>query len=123
MGAPVCNVNQTGKPVQVGGPALPAIPKATDLASAIKAINAIAQTVNIIVNNGVPSNPGGVNPGGGFTSNPAQNANFNEIRAQRISQTQRIYNPQDKTQYVDVNQITGLTFLDPQTKQTLIWKQ
>lgn len=118
--APVCNVNQTRKPVKIVGPPLPPIPKATDLPSAIQAINAITQTINVIVNNITPSNPGGQTGGGGFTE---QNANFTEVRAQRVTTTQRIFNPQDNTQYVDVQQITGLSFIDPDTKQTIVWKQ
>ena len=37
--------------------------------------------------------------------------------------TQRIYNPQDHTQYVDVQQITGLTFQDSLTGQRINWTQ
>lgn len=110
--------------MNVVGPPLPSIPVATDLPSALQAINALRQTINIIINNTTPSNPGG-SPGGGFKSQnqPNPQANFTEIRANRVTQTVRVFNPQDHNQFVDVQQITGLTFLDPQTKQTIVWSQ
>jgi hypothetical protein len=79
----VCNVEGPIKfPDQKLNPFQP-IPKATDLPSALKAIQAITN-------------------------------NF---------ETVRVFNPDNPDQWVDVQQITGLSFTDPVTGRTLVWRQ
>ena len=120
MGAPVCNINpKNPAPISLA-PALPSIPVATDLASLIAAVNALRQ-LTIQYFNQVPSNSDTVvNNGGGFS--PV--GSFTETPGSRTTVTTRIYDPNDPTNetYVDVEQITGLTFAN-KTGQTIIWSQ
>lgn len=124
MGAPVCVIEPT-EPIQVPKPLqLPPIPIATDLQSALAAINAMRQNIMALLGQIAQSQQG---RGGGFIANnpnnPSKAANFVEVLPLRVTQKIRVYNANDKTQYVDVQQITGLTFVDPQTQQTIQWQQ
>lgn len=99
--APVCNVKGVVlEPNQKLSPFQP-IPKATDLPSALRALQAITNNFNTLLKAG----------------------NFVEQRQFRTFQTVRVFNPDDTSQWVDVQQITGLTFIDPVTGRTLTWKQ
>ena len=106
---------------------------ATDLASLIAAVNALRQLTiqyfNQVPGNsntgfngtpGQPGAPGAVGGGGGFS--PV--GSFAETPGSRTTVTTRIYDPNDPTNetYVDVNQITGLTFAN-KTGQTIKWSQ
>ena len=135
MGAPVCNISpKNPAPISLA-PALPSIPVATDLQSLIAAVNALRQlTIQYFnqvpsnsdtgVNNpgpiGAPGAPGAVGGGGGFS--PV--GSFAETPGSRTTVTTRIYDPNDPTNetYVDVKQITGLTFAN-KTGQTIKWSQ
>lgn len=98
---PVCNVQGPVKfPNQTLAKFQP-IPKATDLPSAIAALQAITNNFNTLLRAG----------------------NFVEQRQLRTFQTVRVSNPDNAEQWVDVLQITGLTFMDPVTGRTLIWRQ
>lgn len=124
MGAPVCVIQPT-EPIQVPkGQQLPPIPIATNLLSAIQAINAMRQLIIVMLGQISPN--GQPTPGGGFSSNlppDPKKANFKEVRAARQTTTMRIYDPTNRNNYVDVQQITGLTFIDPLTSQTINWQQ
>ena len=113
--APICYINPPPPSAEPVTPAIPAIPVATDLASAIQAINTLTRIVQQITNQNSSSG------GGGSVS--VKSANFSEDKAKRTTTVTRVFNQNDKTQYVDVKQITGLTFLNPVTKQTITWKQ
>ena len=136
MGAPVCNISpKNPAPISLA-PALPSIPVATDLQSLIAAVNALRQLTiqyfNQVPGNsnigisipgppGAPGAPGEVGGGGGGFS-PV--GSFAESPGSRTTVTTRIYDPNDPTNetYVDVNQITGLTFAN-KTGQTIKWSQ
>lgn len=113
--APICYINPPPPSAEPVKPTIPAIPVATDLASAIKAINTLTQIVQQI------TNQVGSSSGGGGAS--VKTANFSEDKSKRTTIITRVFNPTDKTQFVDVKQITGLTFHNPVTKQTITWKQ
>ena len=140
MGAPVCNIN-TKNPAPISlAPALPSIPVATDLQSLIAAVNALRQLTIQYFNqvpgnsntgfNGTPGQPGtigapgapGTVGGGGGGFSPV--GSFAETPGSRTTVTTRIYDPNDPTNetYVDVKQITGLTFAN-KTGQTIVWSQ
>lgn len=124
MTAPVCKINPAAEPI-LPRPITPmAIPIATDLQSLIQAVNAMRQ---ILLNLNIPSNNTGTNGGGFIANNPNGNpnkqANFQEVVQKRVTQKIRVFNANDKTQYVDVQQITGLTFVDPANGQTINWSQ
>ena len=126
--APVCNVNPPSPAPSGNPPALPAIPVANDLASVIQAVNAIRQWINsyqkpkVVISGFTTTNPNNPNqPSNSGSSNPQNN--FTEVRAKRITSQVKVVNPNDSSQYVTVNQITGLTFQDPVTGQTVTWSQ
>jgi hypothetical protein len=77
------------------------IPKATDLPSALRAIQAITNNFNTLMRAG----------------------NFVELRQFRTFTTNRVFNPENTEQWVDVQQITGLVFQDPVTGRYLTWRQ
>lgn len=123
--APICNVQGVvQEPNQQVGIFQP-IPKATDLASAIAAINAMANNLNNLFKQGAFSSTGGVHD---LSTNnkkkpAAPSGNYREDPVRRVYKTVRVYNPQDSTQFVDVKQIIALTFVDPNTKRTIVWRQ
>jgi len=138
MGAPTCNINPKNPPPQSKAPALPAIPIATDLVTALAAINALRQ-LTIQYFNQLPSpgnttfvlNPNPNTPTGPVVRGPGSpgypavsGGNFAEVTASRVVTTTRIYDPNDPTQqtYVDVAQITGLQFAN-KAGQVINWSQ
>jgi hypothetical protein len=98
---PVCNVKGVVKfPDQKLNP-FQAIPKATDLPSAIKAIQAITNNFNTL----------------------AKFGNYVEYQPARTFEIVRVFNPTNTAQWVDVAQITGLLFVDPVSGRTITWRQ
>jgi hypothetical protein len=96
---------------------LPTIPEATDLQSAINAINAIRRIMQTLIQ---PPHP----VSGGITGFKLQQGRgFQEVRQRRVTRRVRIFNPQDKSQWVDVDQIVGMVMADPITGQTWTWQQ
>ena len=128
MGAPVCNINPKSPIPASRAPALPSIPLANDLASALAAINALRQWVIQYINT-IPNTGGGNTT---FITNPTNPNNqpsispssFVEVPSARVVVTTRIYDPNDPTQgtYIDVKQITGLRFAN-KTGQVINWSQ
>lgn len=97
----VCNVKGVVKfPDQKLNP-FESIPKATDLPSALKAIQAITNNFYTLSRFG----------------------NYVENRNARAYQVVRVYNPDNTDQWVDVQQITGLLFIDPVSGRTITWRQ
>lgn len=98
---PVCNVQGTVVFPDQKINNFQAIPKAVDLPSALKAIQAITNNFYTLSKSG----------------------NFVEQRQFRTFETVRVFNPDDTSQWVDVQQITGLVFQDPVTGRRLVWRQ
>ena len=126
--APVCNVNVPQPVVQPSPPALPAIPVATNLATAIQAINVMRQAINTMNNNIPPNNQNSQNPTmNGFTTKQNQQQNTPQksgfVQVSVVKNTVRITNPDNPDQYVDVEQITGLTMQNSVTGQSWTWSQ
>jgi hypothetical protein len=93
--APVCPIVRS-QPIPGQPPTKQtAIPPATDLPSAIRAIN---QIINI------------------YNLKPLQ-----YVETNRVTQTVRVYNPNDKEQWVDVERINSLTMQDPVTGGLWQW--
>jgi hypothetical protein len=107
------------------------VPKATDLASALKAIQALSNNMTMLLQSGAfPLSPGWDQfyppfPGGGGAGSkpPQKEGNFVELRPKRIVKKVKIYNPDDREQWVEVEQIVGLTFQDPKSGRTISWRQ
>ena len=126
--APVCNVNGPQPVVQPSPQALPAIPVATNLATAIQAINVMRQAINTMNNNIPPNNQNNQNTNiNGFTTKQNQQQNTPQkssfVQVSVVKNTVRITNPDNPDQYVDVEQITGLTMQNPVTGQSWTWSQ
>lgn len=114
--APVCNNAPPGAAVQPDPKTLPTIPVANDLQSAINAINAIRRILQTTLYQPPPV--------GGITGFKVQQGRgFSEVRQRRVTRRIRIYNPNDRSQWVDVNQIVGMVMADPITGQTWSWQQ
>lgn len=100
--APVCHIPPTKSTPQPGPRQFGQVPPATDLPSAITAINQLIQIIQQLTNTG-PSNGGGgtVSSGSG---------NYNERR--RVTEVVRVYNPDDHSQYVDIQRTNLLEMTD-----------
>lgn len=124
MTAPVCAIIPPDQPGEPTAKTVPTIPVARDLASALAAINAITAWINAQQQ---PKRTAQGTGGGGTTIPPKptpkqpqpQQGRWNEITRQ--TQKVKIVNPQDPTQFVEVEQLTKLVMQDSQTKETWIW--
>lgn len=117
MSAPVCHVppENAGIP-QPGVKNLASIPIATDLASALAAINAMRQNIQTLTNQIDWSN--------GFRTIPNKKDNKTQwIEQARVVDTVRVYQNNDPStgNYVDVQQINKLVMVDKNTGQTWAW--
>jgi hypothetical protein len=126
--APVCNLNPSVETPQGQVPLLPAIPPATDLPSAIAAINAVRQvilqqfgleppsSITINVNNGQGS--------GGQQQPPPSTGSFQEVRGSRQTTTVKvpIQFTDNGQPYLQLQVITGLDFQN-KLGQTLKYSQ
>ena len=120
--APICYINPPAPTAEPIAPTIPSIPVATDLQSLIQAVNTIAQIIRTM-NNQDPG-PGQRITGLTVNNEPKKHrSDFHEVVQKRIVQKVRVYNPQNHKQYVDVNQITGLTFANKLTGQQIDWAQ
>lgn len=103
---------------------IPSVPAATDLQSALNAINTLRQAVAIL--SGQLAGKSSLVPPGAGNITPLDTKNkgvgrFVEVK--RTVETQRITNPSDSGQYVDVELITSITMQDPVTGQQWVWKR
>lgn len=120
MTAPVCLLEPDLKIEQPDPRTWPSIPIATDMASLLKANNAMRQTLMMLLN--LLSRNNQQNGGGGgrtSSSKAAKQGKYSEVTRQ--VKTVRVTNPQDKSQYVDVEQIYALTMRDNNTGETWTW--
>lgn len=125
--APVCLINPPAPPFPTKAPILIPVPNPIDLQSALKAIQALRQNLMIMQNYMIRNNTlvEPVNIFNAFGQSAAQKPtkanSFTEIHRQ--TKTTRIFDPNDKTVFVDVEQVTSLTLQDKTTQQTLTWNQ
>jgi hypothetical protein len=121
--APVCHISpdqvifDQPKPVK-----MPTIPPAVDLASALAAIRALTLLVQQLAGQQSVQGPQGL-PGQPGQSSRTKVGRWNEIPGSRVTQTVRVFNPQDKTQYVDVERINSLTLQDNVTGEDWVWRR
>ena len=102
---PVCNLNAKVNVQQPAIQSMPQIPVANDLPSALQAIQSLSQIMQILIN----QLPGQNNTQQNSTTQ-SNGGNFQEVPGSRRSQQVRIFNPDDHSQYVDVNQVTYVKF-------------
>jgi|SRR5215467_12232006 len=98
--APVCPISKSEAVPGGPGALLPLPPRAVDLPTAIAAINQLVQVVNTIIN---PPNNLNISL---FLPKPV----WKETGRQML--TQRVYNPDDKSMWVDVEHIVHLRMTD-----------
>jgi hypothetical protein len=132
--APVCNVTP---PAPISTPLsklIASIPVATDLPSALNALNAIRNVLNV-QNNAIPPNnkvvwkglttkPEPSKPTGNKPANPSNGQKQSGFTQSNIvTKLVKVTNPNDSTQFVMVNQIVGLTMTNPVTGEQWQWSQ
>jgi hypothetical protein len=119
--APICYINPPAPTAEPLAPTIPAIPPATDLQSALAAIAALTQIVRALASQFPVTGGGRITD---LTVIPAKKKNnFYEVVQKRTVKKVRVTNPNNPSQFVDVNQITGLTFENKLTKQQIDWSQ
>lgn len=125
MGAPVCNIIPADQPGAPTAKKVPTIPIATDLNSALSALNAVRAWIN--AQQQPPAGGAGGGSGGTIIPPPPKQppqpkpttGRWNELS--RTTQLVKITNPADPTQFVEVLQLSSLTMQDSQTKETWVW--
>ncbi len=118
--APVCLANPPSVTVTPIQRLVPNVPVATDLNSALAAINALRQLVYMLLNS-IPANGQPGPPGAAGQSPQKTQSKFTQSNI--VYNTVRVTNPQDDTQYVDIQQVQSLTLINPVTKETWVWQR
>lgn len=119
MAAPVCHIPPTTPVSQPAPKFLPAIPPATDLASALAAINQIRNVIHILAGQQGNAGPRGASGKDGTNAN----ANVQWVEESRVEETIRIKNPDDPTQFVDVKRINQLKMKDQKSGQAWVFNR
>lgn len=117
MGAPICHIPPPEQPPNSTAPSLPSIPLATDLKSALMALNAIRQILNTITSSSKPLVTNNVT-----TKNPDKNGST-WVEISRVNETVKVTNPNDDSQYVEVQRINKLVMQDQKTGQKWTWNR
>jgi hypothetical protein len=128
--APICSIEPIIKPDQPDPSKFPPIPQATDLASALRAINALSQIVRnltgqtgvTVVNNRFVTNITGQ---GGTTIPPKPNKPppvGRWIQKTITRKDVKITNPDDPSQFVIVSRVQNLTMKDSVTGETWVYQ-
>jgi len=143
--APVCHVPTDQVVFDQPHPVkLPSIPQAIDLPSALAAINTLRLLVQMLAGQqqiGGPAGSSGLvgRGGGGFgtagapgktgnngnTGKDGKVARYQEDRSQRVTKKIRVFQDNDKTSsnYVDINQINRVVWVDKVTGQSIVWSR
>jgi hypothetical protein len=111
--APVCPISKSQAIVGSPGPLLPMPPRAVDLPSAINAINQLSQIILQLTNPSTTIN------NSLRIQQPSVTGNWSETG--RVTQIQRVFNPNDSSQWVDVERINQLTMTQDATGDVLKW--
>jgi hypothetical protein len=118
MGAPVCHDSRDQVIIQPPPKQHPAIPVATDLKSALAAISVLKQIVENL------TQPHIDNGGGGQTINttpPVKQPRWTQ--ATRTTEKVKITNPDDPSQYVEIERIKSLSMKDGITGDSWQWNR
>lgn len=121
--APICHESRDEAFPTKQPSSIPNIPPATDLASAIAAINALRAAVMALAGRQQSRPPQPWTPQINNFQSTNSNTRWQEDRKVRVTQVVRVFNPKNKKQYVDVEQINGLTFADQKTGEKFQWKR
>lgn len=112
-------------------PGEPAIPRGFQRIPPGATPDQIANIVNnnfqLLAGSTTPKTTGGFKtkdtPAGKKNPDKTKEPNFVEDRPKRVTKTVRVFDPNDDTQYIDVEQIVGVHFTNPATSQTIAWKR
>lgn len=115
---PVCHIPPATSVDQPGPVAIPAIPPATpNLASLVATVNAMRQVIIFITGQQGPAGPQGA-AGGGAKTKPVR-----WTEESRSTEKVKIYNPDDNTQFVEIERINKLTMQDGVTGESWTWSR
>jgi hypothetical protein len=123
--APVCHLPPIVDVPQPAPTTLPAIPQATsDPESLLAAIQALTAGYNQLAGM-LDQRPQSVNGVDGQPGAPGQKGKSggNWTEQSRQVKTIRVFNPNDKTQFVDVQVINQLVMIDQSTSKTWTWNR
>lgn len=132
MVAPICP-GTTSPPVQTFGVnralRFPSIPHARDLQSALAAINAMREAIMLLSQQiqqqpeppARPQTSAGAGGSGAKTQPKKKKPSWKET--QRVVKKERIENPDDSSQYVEVEIIQALTLTNSATGEQWVWKR
>lgn len=98
-----------------GNVTIPNIPTATDLPSALVAINVIAQAIAVIAQNLAAASTA--------TTSTASASGGTFVQTDQVTETVTLTDPNDSTVSVEIEQITSLTLRNPVTGEEWIWNQ
>ncbi len=115
MAAPVCHVSKDQVISQPDPKQMPSIPHATDLASALLAIAALKKIVEHIVL--PPKNNGH----GTVLPPPAKIGRWTQFN--RVTERVKVTNPDDPSQFVEIDRIKTLTMVDNVTGEKWVWNR
>lgn len=119
MSAPVCHIAPENSRIpQPAVRGLPAIPIATDLQSALAAINAMRLIIQKITNQNQDDNGTQIN---NFQMKPDKSTTWAEDS--RKTETVKVYNPDDHSQFIEVERINQLVMKDKTTGNKWTWNR
>lgn len=124
--APVCHIIDPADVSQPIAPSLPNIPIATDMPSALAAINAMRQHLlrtsgQVKRNVPKPGKPGFKTKFEPNKGDKKQQGRWNEVS--RSKEKVKIRNKDDPEQFVEVERINSLTMQDSMTGETWVWRR
>lgn len=133
--APVCNLPNVGQqPPAQAGRIFPAVPKAQDLPSAIQAINTLTQIIIQLTAPDLPSFRNNLAPltilsqkigtpllAAGVQQNAQKSVRFAEVSRNR--EKVKIVNPDDDSEFIIVDRINSIVFMDRVTGSLLVWQR
>ena len=124
-GAPVCTVPTQAPTDQPKATIMPAIPNPSPsiagLMATVVALKRAVETMN--QSNNAGNGTGGIN---GFTLNPGDPSKKTQkqptwVEINRTKETVRVFNPNDSSQYVDVERINKIVWRDTVTGELFTW--
>lgn len=125
--APSCPISLSENPPGQAGLLYPAVPKAMDLPSVLRAVNTITQILQLITGQLPPSSggTGKMNTGGGGGAGkkkPPQKQTSNWEETNRVTEIVKVVNPDDEDQFVTFKQIKSITMENQNTGEQITLK-
>lgn len=118
--APVCHippVTTTQQPTPVNIPAIP--PAGPSIASLVASVNALRLAVLLLTNQHPQPPDNGTTNGFKLKNDPKGSSRWSE--QSRVTETVRVFNPDDHSQFVDVERINKLSMRDNVTGEAWSW--